>query len=284
MSAPLAGPFWLVGGGNMGTALAAGWFEAGLAPGDLVVVEPDPARRAAWAERGAVAVADVAGLPAPDRPETVPRGLLLAVKPQQMAAVLTALAGRVPPATVVISIAAGIPLARFARALGASRPIVRVMPNTPAAVGRGVSALVANAAADGASRTLAASLMAAVGETVWLEDEEQMHAVTALSGGGPAYVFWLIETMAAAGVAEGLPAPVALKLARATVAGSGELARSSDAPPDRLRRDVTSPGGTTAEALAVLMADDGLAPLMRRALAAAAERSRVLAGEGSATR
>lgn len=284
MSAPLAGPFWLVGGGKMGTALATGWFEAGLAPNALIVVDPEPARRTEWAARGAVAVADVAGLPAPDRPEAVPQALILAVKPQQMDAVLDALAGRVPPATVAISIAAGIPITRFAGALGATRPIVRVMPNTPAAVGRGVSALVANAAADSASRTLAAALMAAVGETVWLEDERQMHAVTALSGGGPAYVFWLIETMAAAGVAEGLPAPVALELARATVAGAGELARRSSEPPDRLRRDVTSPGGTTAEALAVLMADDGLGPLMRRALAAAAERSRVLAGEENAAR
>ncbi len=279
MSGALAGPFWLVGGGKMGSALAEGWLAAGLAPAALTVVEPNDAARAAWDARGAATRASVEALAGPDRPEDVPAALILAVKPQQMAAVLGALHGRVPPATAIVSIAAGIPIATFAAALGDGRAIVRVMPNTPSAVGRGISALVANAATDAATRRLATTLMEAVGETVWLDDESQLHAVTALSGGGPAYVFWLIETMAAAGVAQGLPAPVAERLARATVAGAGELARVSAEPPDQLRRNVTSPGGTTAEALAVLMADDGLAPLMERALAAAAARSRVLAGE-----
>jgi pyrroline-5-carboxylate reductase len=185
----------------------------------------------------------------------------------------------VPPATAVVAIAAGIPIATYADALGRERAIVRVMPNTPAAIGRGVSALVANDATDAATRELATTMMAAVGDAVWLEDEDQMHVVTALSGGGPAYVFWLIESLAAAGVAQGLGPDVALRLARGTVAGAGELARTSGDAPDQLRRNVTSPGGTTAEALAVLMADDGLAPLVDRALRAAAHRSRVLAGE-----
>jgi pyrroline-5-carboxylate reductase len=279
MSAALTGPLWLVGGGKMGSALAEGWIDAGLPVGALTVVEPNAEPRERWAERGAVALADVGALPAPDRPGAVPQALVLAVKPQQMADVLAALHGHVPPATAVISIAAGIPIAAFADALGARRPVVRVMPNTPAAVGRGISALVANAAAGDDVRALATQLMAAVGDTVWLDDESQMHAVTALSGGGPAYVFWLIETMAAAGAAQGLDPAVAARLALATVAGAGELARQNPEPPDQLRRNVTSPGGTTAEALAVLMADDGLAPLMDRALRAAAARSRVLAGE-----
>jgi len=279
MTAALTGPLWLLGGGKMGSALAEGWLAAGLPAATLTVVEPAPDRRDAWAARGAATCGGIDELAAPDRPADVPRALVLAVKPQQIGAVLAALNGRVPPATAVVSIAAGVPIASFARALGAERPIVRAMPNTPAAVGRGISALVANAAADADTRALATSLMTAVGETVWLEDEGQMHAVTALSGGGPAYVFWLIETMAAAGVAQGLDAEVAARLALATVAGAGELARRGDEPPDELRRNVTSPGGTTAEALAVLMADDGLAPLVDRALRAAATRSRVLAGE-----
>jgi len=279
MSAALTGPLWLVGGGKMGSALAQGWIDAGLPAGALTVVEPNAETREPWTARGATTFADVGALAGPDRPDEVPEALILAVKPQQMADVLAALHGRVPPATAVISIAAGVPIARFAAALGEARPIVRVMPNTPSAVGRGISALVANAAAGDEVRALATRLMAAVGETVWLEDEDQMHAVTALSGGGPAYVFWLIETMAAAGVAQGLDPEVAARLALATVAGAGELARRSPEPPEELRRNVTSPGGTTAEALAVLMADDGLAPLMDRALRAAAARSRVLAGE-----
>jgi pyrroline-5-carboxylate reductase len=282
MSGALTGPLWLIGGGKMGGALAQGWIDAGLPAAALTVVEPNPRTREDWAARGATTLAGVDEIAGPDGPDAVPQALVLAVKPQQMADVLATLHGRVPPATAVISIAAGIPIASFAAALGEHRPIVRVMPNTPSAVGRGISALVANAAADDAVRALATRLMTAVGETVWLDDERQMHAVTALSGGGPAYVFWLIETMAAAGVAQGLDAEVAARLALSTVAGSGELARRSDEPPDQLRRNVTSPGGTTAEALAVLMADDGLALLMERALAAAAARSRVLAGEDEA--
>ena len=153
------------------------------------------------------------------------------------------------------------------------------MPNTPAAIGRGITALVGNAHADASALALAETLMAAVGRTVRLDDEAQMDAVTAVSGSGPAYVFLLIETLAAAGEAEGLPPGLALALARATVAGAGALAEASDKPPSQLRTDVTSPGGTTAAALAVLMADGaGLPALMRRGVAAAAARSRELAG------
>jgi len=278
----LAGPLWLVGCGKMGGALAAGWLNAGLHAGDLLVVEPADGLRAPWAERGAVTVASVAALAGPDRPEEVPRALVLAVKPQQMTDVLEALHGRVPPSTAIISIAAGTPIAPYAHALGDRRAIIRAMPNTPAAIGRGITALIANDAADPVAKALATSLLEAVGATVWLEDESQMHVVTALSGGGPAYVFWLIETLAAAGAAQGLAPEVALRLARDTVAGAGALAvADATTPPAELRRNVTSPGGTTAEALAVLMADDGLAPLVDLALRAAAERSRVLGGEAA---
>jgi len=279
MSRSLGGPLWLIGGGKMGTALAAGWLQAGLAAPELTVVEPDEGARSAWSARGAVTIAGVDDLRGPNRPEEIPRALILAVKPQQMSDVLGGLHGKVPPATAIISVAAGIPIAAYAEALGHERAIVRVMPNTPAAIGRGISALVANDATDARTCELATTLMEAVGDAVWLDAEEQMHVVTALSGGGPAYVFWLIEALATAGVAQGLAAEVAWRLARETVAGAGELARVSDEAPDQLRRNVTSPGGTTAEALAVLMADDGVAPLVDRALRAAAHRSRVLAGE-----
>jgi pyrroline-5-carboxylate reductase len=194
-----------------------------------------------------------------------------------MDAALPAYRGRVGARTLVLSIAAGKPIALFEQAFGPGVPIVRAMPNTPAAVGRGTTVLCANAAADAAHRYQAQALLAAVGETHWVEDEDLMHAVTALSGGGPAYVFLLIEAMAAAGTKAGLPTDLAARLARSTVTGSAELARLSPAPPDQLRRDVTSPRGTTEAALRVLMAEDGLPALMERAIAAAAARSRELA-------
>ena len=179
--------------------------------------------------------------------------------------------------TLFVSIAAGTPIRSFEAALGARTPIVRAMPNTPAAVGRGITALVANAHAG--ARDLAEALMRAVGQTVRLDDEAQMDAVTAVSGSGPAYVFLMIEALAAAGEAEGLSPELALALARATVAGAGALAESNDRAPTALRVDVTSPGGTTAAALAVLMEEGtGLPALVRRGVAAAAARSRELAG------
>ena len=273
----LAGPIWLVGCGKMGGALADGWLAAGLVPARLTVVEAASEIRDAWAARGALTVAEPAALPAPDRPEDVPQALVVAVKPQQMASVLASLAGKVPPATAVVSIAAGTPIATFTAALGAHRPVVRAMPNTPAAIGRGATALVANAACDDATRALATTLMGAVGQTVWLDDEAQMHAVTALSGSGPAYVFLLVEAMTRAAVERGLEPTLAAELARATVGGAGELVRTSAEPAATLRRNVTSPGGTTAAALEVLMAADGLQPLMNRAIAAAADRSIALA-------
>lgn len=260
----------LLGCGRMGSALLEGWLACGLPPSAFTVLEPYPsARLEALASEGL----RLNGDPAPDAAVAV-----LAVKPQTMAAALPRLAG-LGGRTVVLSIAAGTPLRALGAALGETTPVVRAMPNTPAAIGRGVTALVGNAAAREEDLRLAEALMGAVGETVRLEDEAQMDAVTALSGSGPAYVFLMIEALAAAGQAEGLGAELALRLARATVAGAGRLAETADAPPDRLRKDVTSPGGTTAAALEVLMNDaDGLAPLMRRAVRAAATRSRELAG------
>lgn len=268
----LSGPIWLVGCGKMGTALAEGWLDAGLAPEALVVVEKVVAARDAWSARGALTLEGPAGL---DRaPE--PAAVVFAVKPQQMSAVLEEMAPVVPKGAVAVSIAAGTPLALFERALGRDRAIVRAMPNTPAAVGRGATALVANAASDARARELATALMAAVGATVWLDGEDEMHAVTALSGSGPAYVFLLIEAMTAAGVRLGLAPELAATLAGATVSGAGELARASTLEAAELRRNVTSPAGTTAAALEVLMADDGLEALMVRAMAAAARRSEEL--------
>lgn len=263
-----------MGGGKMGGALAAGWRRAGLAACDLAIVEPATDRRAALIADGhPIVVGELALLPS----APPPRALVLAVKPQVMDEVAASSAEHVGAATLVLSIAAGKAIAGLERAFGSTAPIVRAMPNTPAAVGRGATVLCANAAAGEADRALAGALMAAVGEVHWIADEAQMHAVTALSGSGPAYVFLLIEAMAAAGGRLGLPAELAMRLARATVSGSGELARQEPAPAAELRRNVTSPGGTTQAALDVLMGEAGLGPLVHAAMAAAARRSAELA-------
>jgi pyrroline-5-carboxylate reductase len=261
----------LLGCGKMGSALLEGWLARGLAPAAVTVLEPQPSPR--LAELAAEGLRLNADLPA------APAVAVLAVKPQMMGAALPRLAALGSGTTLFVSIAAGTPIASFEAALGPATPIVRAMPNTPAAIGRGVTALVGNAHVDAAALGLAEALMQAVGRTVRLPDEALMDAVTAVSGSGPAYVFLLIETLAAAGAAEGLPQDLALELARATVEGAGALAEASDKPPAELRVDVTSPGGTTAAALEVLMgAQDGMGGLMRRAVAAAAARSRDLAG------
>lgn len=269
-----ARPLLLVGGGKMGEALLAGWLGQGVPRDAVLVVEPSPERREALtANYGVATFADAAALPR----DRIPAALLLAVKPQMMDAALPAYAPLVGEDTLILSIAAGKPIALFEHRLGGDRAVVRAMPNTPAAVGRGVTVLCANAAAGPAQRELAERLMAAVGATHWIADEELMHAVTAVSGSGPAYVFHVIEALAAAGVRAGLPEILAMELARATVVGAGELAFQSSDSAAQLRINVTSPGGTTAAALAVLMAPDGLGPLMERAVAAAARRSRELA-------
>ena len=258
----------ILGCGKMGSALLAGWLAQGLAPDRVWVIEPRPSD---WlAAQGVHLNADLPPAPAV---------ALMAVKPQMMGDALPGLLALGGGGTLVVSIAAGTSLAAFAAAFGAGTPVVRAMPNTPAAVGRGVTALVGNADTSPEDLDLAEALMAAVGATVRLTDEAQIDVVTALSGGGPAYVFHLIEAMAAAGAAQGLPADLAMRLARATVCGAGELAHRSDEDAAQLRINVTSPGGTTAAALAHLMdPDTGLPPLIRRTVAAAAARSRALRG------
>lgn len=254
----------LVGCGRMGGAMMKGWLARGLEPGAVTVIDPHLAPE--WQDKGLRVNADL-----PDNPAV----LVLAVKPQMMTDAL----GGVPrlAETLVVSVAAGTTIATFERTFP-DVPIVRVMPNTPAAIGKGISALIGNARATEADLEKAALLMRAVGRVVRLETEDQMDAVTGLSGSGPAYVFHMIEAMAKAGEAEGLSPDLALELARMTVAGAGALAIDADEDPGVLRENVTSPGGTTAAGLKVLMDPDaGLPPLMVRTVAAAAHRSRELA-------
>ncbi len=265
----------LVGCGKMGGAMLSGWMERGRAAEDIVVVEPAAAAAAATRSRHGVRVLADAGAIADDQPPSV---VVFAVKPQGLPEIAPAYAPLAGADTVFLSIAAGRPSGFFEAALGENAAVVRSMPNTPAAVGRGITAAYANRKVSPAQRSLCQGLLEAVGEVVWLDDEELMDAVTAVSGSGPAYVFLLIESLTEAGIAEGLPAEIAARLARATVAGSGELARQSSEEAAQLRINVTSPGGTTEAALGVLMAGDGLGPLMRRAVEAAARRSRELAG------
>ncbi|WP_323036268.1 pyrroline-5-carboxylate reductase [Pararhodobacter sp.] len=256
----------LLGCGKMGSALLQGWLQNGLEAASVTVLEPNPSD---WL-RGTGVHLNTA-LPA--RPAMA----VLAVKPQMMGDALPALQALGGGATVFVSIAAGTSLATIERVLGAGTPVVRAMPNTPAAVGRGITALIGNDFVPVAALDLARALMAAVGQTVMLTSEAQMDAVTAVSGSGPAYVFHLIETMTAAGVAQGLPEEMALQLAKATVAGAGALAEAAAESPAQLRVNVTSPNGTTAAALGVLMnPETGFPALLPRAIKAAAERSREL--------
>lgn len=261
----------LVGCGKMGGALLAGWLASGVAR-SVVVVEPDP--RLVPDHPAVRAVAGPADL-GDDAPPSV---IVLAVKPQSMDAVLPAYGRLVGPGTAVLSIAAGRTLGWLAGRLGPGAPIVRAMPNTPAAIGLGISVLVAGPGVTAEQRDRCGRLMSAVGEVAWVEDEALMDPVTALSGGGPAYVFLLIEQLAEAGVRAGLPAALARRLALRTVVGAGALAGAAAEPPEQLRRDVTSPNGTTEAALRVLMAPDGLQPLLDRAIEAASRRSAELAG------
>lgn len=259
----------LLGCGKMGSALLEGWLAKRLPPGAVWVIDPHPSD---WllglAAQGLHLNTDL-----PEAPEVV----IVAVKPQMMAEALPSLSEHGRGGTLFLSIAAGTPIAFYEQILGAGTPVIRAMPNTPAAVGRGMSAIIANPAASEDDMALAEDLLAAVGQTVRLEREDQMDAVTAVSGSGPAYVFHLIEALAAAGEAEGLPSDIAMQLARATVTGAGELAFRAPESATQLRINVTSPGGTTAAALEVLMAPDtGFPALLRRAVKAAADRGREL--------
>lgn len=270
--ASLTGTIVLVGAGKMGGAMLEGWLALGLDPAAMVAVDPQPAADvSALAKRG---------LRLNPSPQTVGEAtaIVIAVKPQAAPDVVPTLAPYLGSRTVVLSIMAGRTLGFLERALPKSVAVVRAMPNTPAAIGRGITVAVPNQAVSPGQRLLVHTLLSATGAVEWVDDEALMDAVTAVSGSGPAYVFLLAETLARAGAAAGLPEDLAGRLARATVAGSGELLHRSPLDPAVLRQNVTSPGGTTAAALDVLMAPDGLDPLMRKAVAAATRRSKDLAG------
>jgi pyrroline-5-carboxylate reductase len=265
-------PLVLVGAGKMGGAMLAGWLGGGLAAEAIVVIDPAPAPAllADLAERG---VRHFTAAPA----GIVARLMLVAVKPQVADAVLPPLAPLVDAETIVVTVVAGKTIATFRKHLGGGR-IVRTIPNTPAQVGRGITAAAAGAGVEEADRAIVSRLLGVVGAVEWVADESLIDLVTAVSGSGPAYVFHLVEALAAAGTALGLPADLSARLARATVEGSGELLHRSPESPETLRRNVTSPHGTTAAALAVLMGEDRLTKLMSEAVAAAAKRSQELAG------
>jgi len=263
----------LVGCGRMGSALLDGWLAGGIAAANVVVVEP--AAGGALAEPSPRFVAE----PAAIGRDFAPTVVIFAVKPQTMDETAPLYARYAGAGTVFLSIAAGKTIGYFQAALGEAAAIVRSMPNTPAAIGRGISVACANSHVSADQRALCGELLQAVGEVAWVEDEALLDPVTAVSGSGPAYVFLLTEAMAAAGVAAGLPQALAEQLARATVAGAGELMRQSGEDASQLRVNVTSPSGTTQAALDVLMTEgDGLTALMTRAVDAATKRSRELAG------
>jgi pyrroline-5-carboxylate reductase len=267
-----ANPVVLIGAGNMGGAMLSGWLKSGVPGSAVVVVDPgpSPAMLATIADAGASHVkAAPAGLKA--------GVLFLAVKPQVMEAVLPAVKSVVGPQTVVVSVAAGKTLAFLEKHLGEAA-MVRAMPNTPAMVGRGVTGAYANARVSAEQRDGVNALLRVSGPVEWVPSESDIDSVTALSGSGPAYVFYLVECMAEAGRKLGLQADLAMRLARETVAGAGELLHQSPDDAARLRQNVTSPGGTTAAALSVLMAEDGMQPLFDEALAAARKRAEELAG------
>lgn len=259
----------LVGCGKMGGALLQGWLAA-EPTSEFYVVEP-----------GLGTIDDHPRVKSFSAVDEIPSDVVfdivvIAVKPQVMETVLPDLSSVVSRGSAVISIAAGIRISRFEAAFGTETQVIRVMPNTPAAVGQGVSVLVANSPCGEETKRQASALLKAVGTVEWVEDESLIDPVTAISGGGPAYVFLLIETLAAAGIELGLEPGMAMRLARQTVIGSGALAAASDEEAGQLRRNVTSPKGTTEAALQVLMAKDALQPLITRAMRAASDRGREL--------
>lgn len=272
LSLRLPGPMLLVGCGKMGGAMLRGWLARGVPGKELFVVDPSPQDLDDVIAAGVTVVTAPAALPASLQPGIV----LLAIKPQFMDQALPDYRRFAKARTLFLSIAAGKTLAYLRQQLGPAT-IVRAMPNTPAAVGRGMSVIVRQPGVEAAQLQLCADLLSAVGEVAWVDDEDLINAVTAVSGGGPAYVFLLIECLAEAGRQAGLPAEMAMQLARSTVCGSGELAYQSSETAEALRKAVMSPKGTTEQAIAVLMAPDGLQPLMTKAIAAATRRSREIA-------
>jgi len=261
----------LIGAGKMGGALLRGWLAGGLNPASVTLIDPEPD-----AEILALASKKHLNL----NPGTVAASefVVIAVKPQVMGAILPQFGDLARSGATFISVAAGQTIADIERALGTRARVVRAMPNTPASVGAGISVLLANSHVPATMRRQAEALMAAVGKVCWIDDEGLMDAVTGLSGSGPAYVFHLVEAMAAAGEAAGLDPDLAMTLARQTVIGGGALLEASPLAPDVLRQNVTSPGGTTAAALEVLMGSHGLTELMTTAIAAAKRRGEELSG------
>lgn len=256
----------LLGCGKMGSAMLSGWLDRGLSPDAVWVIDPNPSD---WLKDTGVQINT--DLPAG------PAIVLIAVKPQLMQDALPIITSFEAEDTLYLSVAAGTPISAFENALGTSKKIVRAMPNTPAAIGQGITAIIGNVNTSSSDLDLAETLLSAVGQVVKLSSEDQMDAVTGLSGSGPAYVFHLIECLAAAGAAQDLPPDLAMQLAKATVAGAGALAQSSDETPALLRTNVTSPNGTTQAGLEILMRDTtGLSKLIENTVAAATNRSKEL--------
>ena len=263
----ITGTIALAGAGKMGGAMLAGWLAGGLDASRVVVIEPQPSSE--------ISALTAKGVRLNPKDAGAVETLVVAVKPQSFREAGTALKPLVGASTLVVSIMAGTPIASLEAVCGGA--VARAMPNTPAAIGRGITVAVAAKSVSATQRATADALLRATGSVEWVDDESLMDAVTAVSGSGPAYVFLLAEELARAGVEAGLPAELATKLARETVAGSGELLHRSELAAATLRQNVTSPGGTTAAALDVLMGKDGLGPLMIRAIAAATKRSKELA-------
>jgi len=261
----------LVGAGKMGSAMLDGWLARGFKPRQITVIEPHPGKAVkALARRGLKLN--------PKGKNAEASAIVIAVKPQTAPEAVPPIAGYVGASTLVLSIMAGRTIASLEKSLPPGAAIVRAMPNTPAAIGRGITVAFANAGVSTRQRKQASKLLAAIGKVEWISDEALMDAVTALSGSGPAYLFLLAEAMASAGIAAGLPPALATRLARETVAGSAELMYRSQLDVATLRENVTSPGGTTAAALDVLMGPDGFDHLLTQAIVAATRRSRDLAG------
>jgi len=273
MTIPLTGRLVLIGAGKMGGAMLQGWLEKGLPGEQLVVLDPEPPAEVA----ALIANAGISHNPEPRDIEDI-EAVLVAIKPQVADKVLPPLAMLGDNRPLILSVVAGKTIASFERHFGSDAAVVRSIPNTPAAIGRGITAMVANDHVSRDQAALAQALLESIGEVVVVEDEALIDAATGVSGSGPAYVFYMTECLAEAGVQAGLPEDVATKLARATVSGAGELMRQSGIETSTLRENVTSPKGTTYAALQVLMAKKGgLQALMTRAVAAATERSRELA-------
>jgi pyrroline-5-carboxylate reductase len=269
----LNGKLVLIGAGKMGTAMLEGWLKAGVRGDQVVIFDPaPPAETLALIKSHAIT-----HNPAPDAVTGI-EVILLAIKPQMVDEVLPGLKALAREKPLVVSVVAGKTIAALKRHFGQDVPVIRTIPNTPSAVGCGITAMAPGSDVSAAQVELATALLTAIGEVVTVDDEGLIDAATAISGSGPAYIFYMTECLTEAGKALGLPDDVAVRLARATVAGAGELMRVTGTDAATLRQNVTSPKGTTYAALQVLMADDGMEPLLRKATAEAEKRSRELAG------